>query len=419
MSDGLQICIHRGANQIGGSCVELVSSGKRIVVDLGLPLDAELEATELPDVPSIHSRDGSLLGVLLSHGHRDHWGMGPKLPPAIDIYLGRKTLSIMSAAAPFIPGGSTPGKPVTYEDGSAFELGPFRITPYLMDHSGFDAYGFLIEAGGKRLYYSGDIRGHGRKAALFERFIKSPPRDIDVLLMEGSSLGRLKEDERFETERDIENRLLEVMKTTDGIVLVACSAQNIDRVVSVYRAAKRSGRQLLVDAYAAEVLKATDTRSIPKPTDEWIDVKVYIPQAQRRFLKERNIASLVDGYKGRRVFPEALASVASRSVMIIRPWMLHDLARAGAVDGATAIWSQWDGYLKEEAGVKFVDACTAASIRFETIHTSGHADPHDLKRYSEAINPKKLVPIHTFHPEQFDSLFANVVRSRDGEWFSA
>lgn len=34
-----------------------------------------------------------------------------------------------------------------------------------------------------------------------------------------------------------------------GIGLVACSAQNIDRVVSVYRAAKRSGRQLLVDAY--------------------------------------------------------------------------------------------------------------------------------------------------------------------------
>ncbi|MGO8476311.1 hypothetical protein [Rhizobium leguminosarum] len=67
--------------------------------------------------------------------------------------------------------------------------------------------------------------------------------------MEGSSLGRPHAEERFETETDIENRLLDVMKTTSGMVLVACSAQNIDRVVSVYRAAKRSGRQLLVDAY--------------------------------------------------------------------------------------------------------------------------------------------------------------------------
>jgi ribonuclease J len=72
-SDGLQICIHRGTNQIGGSCVELLYAGKRIVVDLGLPLDAKLEAADLPDIPSIHSDDGSLVGLLLSHGHRDHW----------------------------------------------------------------------------------------------------------------------------------------------------------------------------------------------------------------------------------------------------------------------------------------------------------------------------------------------------------
>lgn len=419
MSDGLQICIHRGTKQIGGSCVEMQCAGKRIVVDLGLPLDAELEATELPNIPSVHNNDGSLLGFLLSHGHRDHWGLLPKVPSSIDVYLGRKTLSIMTAAASFIPGGYAPVKSVTFEDGKPFNLGPFTITPNLMDHSGFDAYGFLIEAGGKRVYYSGDIRGHGRKAALFERFIQSPPRDIDVLLMEGSSLGRLTTEERFETESEIESRLLDVMSSTGGIVLVACSAQNIDRVVSVYRAAKRSGRQMLVDAYAAEVLKATDTKSIPKPTAEWPDVKVYIPQAQRRFLKEKNIAALVDNYKGRRVFPEALPSEAARSVMIIRPWMLHDLARAGILEGSTAIWSQWDGYLKEEAGIKFVEACAAASVKFETIHTSGHADPHDLKRYSEAIRPKKLVPIHTFHPDQFEGLFANVVRSSDGEWFDA
>ncbi|MCJ9691383.1 MBL fold metallo-hydrolase [Rhizobium sp. PRIMUS64] len=417
MTGQLQICIHRGTREIGGSCVELEYDGKRIVVDLGLPLNAELEATELPHIPAIHSADGSLLGVLLSHGHRDHWGLLPKLPGGINVHLGRKTLSIMTAAAPFMPGGYAPDSAMVYEDQKAFELGPFWITPHLMDHSGFDAYGFLIEAGGRRIYYSGDIRGHGRKAALFERFLASPPADVDLLLMEGSSLGRLSTSQRFETENEIENRLLETMRRTAGIVLVACSAQNIDRVVSVYRAAKRSGRRLLVDAYAAEVLKATDTKSIPKPTDEWPDVKVYIPQAQRRFLKERNIAALVDAYKGRRVFPEALPEEAAKSAMLMRPWMLRDLAQAGALMGASAIWSQWDGYLKEEAGIKFQDACRAASVGFEIIHTSGHADPHDLQRFAEAMQAKKLVPIHTFQPDQFEGLFGNVARVVDGEWF--
>jgi ribonuclease J len=34
----MRIKIHRGAHEIGGSCVELQSGDTRIVVDLGLPL---------------------------------------------------------------------------------------------------------------------------------------------------------------------------------------------------------------------------------------------------------------------------------------------------------------------------------------------------------------------------------------------
>lgn len=208
---------------------------------------------------------------------------------------GRKTLSIMRAAQPFVPGGWAPERAVVYRDRKPFHIGHFKVTPYLMDHSGFDAYSFLIETGGKRLLYSGDIRGHGRKVALFERFVANPPNSVDVMLMEGSSLGRLSEGARFETEGQIENRLLDAMSQSTGMVLVACSVQNI--VVSVYRAAKRSGRQLIVDAYGAEVLRATDTASIPKPAEGWGDVKVYIPKYQRRHLAQNEISYLVDGYK--------------------------------------------------------------------------------------------------------------------------
>ena len=34
----MQACIHRGTKEIGGSCVEVISSGKRLIIDLGLPL---------------------------------------------------------------------------------------------------------------------------------------------------------------------------------------------------------------------------------------------------------------------------------------------------------------------------------------------------------------------------------------------
>jgi len=408
----MKICIHRGSDQIGGSCVELEHDGARILVDLGQPLDVEYEDAELPAISDIQN----VQGVVLSHGHRDHWGLLPKVDKQIPVYLGQKTLSILKAAEPFVPGGYAPPNAITYSHKKTFDIGPFQITPHLMDHSGFDAYSLVVEAGGKRVLYSGDVRGHGRKARMFEGFIDNPPEAIDVMLMEGSSLGRLTASERFETEAEIEERLREAITRTSGMLLVACSVQNIDRVVSVYRAAKRNGRQLLVDAYGAEVLKATETASIPKPSDGWDDVKVFIPQFQRRHLVRNGIAHLVDGYKGRRIYPEGLTNIASSSVMIVRPWMMTELSQIGALEGSRAIWSQWDGYLQEESGMKFIATCEALNVPMETIHTSGHADILDLQRYANAVAPKRLVPIHTFFPERFSELFDNVVPSKDGEW---
>lgn len=41
-------------------------------------------------------------------------------------------------------------------DGQALMLGPFTVTPLLVDHSAFESYALLVEAGGRRLLYSGD-----------------------------------------------------------------------------------------------------------------------------------------------------------------------------------------------------------------------------------------------------------------------
>lgn len=62
----------------------------------------------------------------------------------------------------------------------------------------------------------------------------------DAMLMEGSSLGRLADNEEFPTESALERIFVERFKTTPDMVLVACSAQNIDRVVTIYRAAKQT-----------------------------------------------------------------------------------------------------------------------------------------------------------------------------------
>ena len=44
----MRIRIHRGTKEIGSTCIEMEAQGKRIALDVGLPLDA-------PDDPEEHS----------------------------------------------------------------------------------------------------------------------------------------------------------------------------------------------------------------------------------------------------------------------------------------------------------------------------------------------------------------------------
>ena len=55
------------------------------------------------------------------------------------------------------------------------------------------------------------------------------------------------------------------MRKTDKPVFILQSGSNIDRLVSVYRAAKRSGRILYEDDYTALIASAAGG-SIPRPS---------------------------------------------------------------------------------------------------------------------------------------------------------
>ena len=147
----------------------------------------------------------------------------------------------MKAASAYVPNGRSFAAPHFIAHRTPVEIGPFRVTPYLVDHSAFDAYSLLVEADGKRVFYSGDFRGHGRKRKLFEAMVARPPKDIDVLLMEGTTIGRSGTDEGFATEDDLEQEFVQAFRATKGLHFVWTSSQNIDRLVTIFRATKRTG----------------------------------------------------------------------------------------------------------------------------------------------------------------------------------
>ena len=84
-------------------------------------------------------------------------------------------------------------------------------------------------------------------------------------IIEGTNLGSSKP---VITETDLEAAFTALAQEVPGHLFVNWSAQNIDRTVTLFRAARRSGRLLVVDLYGADVLEriAPDT-SIPRPGD--------------------------------------------------------------------------------------------------------------------------------------------------------
>lgn len=403
--------IHRGCHEIGGNCVELESQGRRIVIDVGLPLDDR--PVDLPDIDGIESPNEGLLAVIVSHPHPDHYGLLERLPDHVPVFISRAAHNIIEVSSFFTPlPGNGSVEPTFYEDKKTFELGPFLITPFLVDHSAYDSYCLLVEADGERLFYSGDIRAHGRKANLFEDIVTEPPGDIDLLICEGTQIGR-DPDFDYPNEHSVTDEMAKVLEATEGIGLIWCSSQNIDRVVSVYKAAKRAGRKLVIDLYTAEILRAIEDENLPSPSSD--DILVYLPLSQKSLIKRTRAFERVKPYYPYRIYPEQLAEDSARLVMLFRPSMLRDLEYAKCLDDAALISSLWSGYLKRDSGN--IDKIKSMGITHSHIHTSGHATPTELKRFGSAFKGARIVPIHLDDREGFQELFTNVDVKDDGEWW--
>lgn len=414
----MKVRIHRGTRQIGGTCIEVAaeSAPGRIVLDLGLPLDADTEAlhTLMPDVPGLRDASDDLLGVLISHPHQDHVGLVHDIHPAIPIGIGAAGQRILDRAADWLDRPKLEGRTlIHWQSDQPVTLGPFTITPLLVDHSAYDAYALLIEADGQRLFYSGDFRGHGRKAKLFEHLLANPPRDIDVLMMEGTVIGREGEGESFPTEAKLECECVDAFNSAGGLRLVWTSTQNIDRIITLYRAAKRSGKRLVLDAFTFEMLAATENPNLPQP--DWPNIGVYVPEWMRRKIARDKAFDKLEPFKPSRVYLEQLDPAAD--ILLFRPGLLKELIAKAPLAGAQLVNSNWLGYLEDDANQPVRDWLSENAIPMRYIHTSGHASVPDLRRFAAALAPRKLVPIHSFHGDRFDELFANVDRRDDGEWW--
>jgi len=415
----LRYTIHRGQHEIGGMCIEVATNdGTRILLDLGMPLvapgggdfprDTQQRPTDeliaegiLSDVAGVFPSDPSAPGVaaiILTHSHLDHYGLAHHAHPEIPVYGSEGTISVIEVGRVFFPDGTLPADLRRLPDGAPLRLGGLAVTAIPVDHAAPDSRALLIEADGQRLLYTGDLRAHGRTGFRFENMLTDARlTGVDWLLVEGTTLGSSGGSHGLTSEADVEDQLVRLARErADSMLAVVASGQNADRLVSCYRAARRSRRLLVIDPYQAYVLMklAPLSKSIPQFT--WEGVRVAFSPYQVDRLKDAGMMDLVYEMRDHgKAGTDDLAAHPGKYLACCRGGygMTKVFDKVGP-DRVALVWSMWSGYWTRE-GCAMREWAEAHGVEAQFIHSGGHAWPEDLRRLVDAIAAKHTVWVHT------------------------
>jgi ribonuclease J len=411
MHSSFQVTIHRGSRQIGGSCVELAIAGRRLLIDAGAPLDPNAPR-ELPPIVGVTLPGPPPDAVLLSHAHADHSGLLDLVPPSVPVYLTTGTSKMLLAGEVYCRQIPLPrARQRKLHPGVPQLIGGFKVTAHPVDHSVYGAAAFLIEAAGRRVLYSGDLRLHGRKPGMARSLVEAAAvAPLDLLLIEGTHLSR-RPDATATKEWQLEKQIFDLIRGAPSLVLAFLSPQHLDRLVTFYKAARLAGRIFVIDIYAAFVMHLVRSEvGIPDPARApqlrifFPERRPYVPSVQIRLQRNRIL------------LPEVLADPV-RYVMLSRPSLVARELRRTVPAHTLGIYSLWDGYLPRREWRGTEQIITASGGELLSCHTSGHAAVPDLIKLIKQLNPRRIVPMHTENPELLKQLVPNVEIAEDGEPF--
>jgi ribonuclease J len=423
----MKLTLHTGTHTIGGSCIEISTKNTRIIIDLGVPLTDKdgnrintreisrkttkelIDTGFLPNVPELfYNKSSAIDAIFITHSHLDHYGFMPRINTNIPVYMSRGCKDLIKCAKYFDQTKYDSSNAKAIPSWKPVEIGDLKVTPYLVDHSAFDAFAYLVEGDGKRIFYTGDFRGHGRKKILFENMLKWPLKDIDLLITEGTTLKRDLSRET-KSEEEVFRQLVREFSKSKGLTLISSSSQNIDRMTSIYNACKEAGKTFVIIPYTAAILKTIKRKEVNVIQYSYPGISVLF--VRHRFTDKMAKDNSLFQYAWKKIQYEGVGADKGNMVVLDSHNVRDRLAELKMLNGARLIYSQWEKYLDgqesfwEENGVEIVK-----------VHTSGHVTPSDLKKFVKAVNPKKISPMHTLAAESFREFFGDkVVELNNGE----
>lgn len=393
----MKLCIHRGTHQIGGIAAEIATEKTRILIDMGDELSLDLNFVSAPlHIPGVTDACGRCDAVLFTHYHGDHTGQMLRIRPEIPLYAGALAKDIMRLSnAHSWKKDEALCKRIetirTFSAGVPFLIGDIQITPFGIDHSAADSYLFLIEADGKRVLYTGDFRLHGVRGKTMDKILDWRIGKVDAIITEGTTVSRT--DGKNVTEWELQARVKNYLQQYK-YVFVLCATTNLDRIFALARAVPR-GKYCICDDYQKTLVETV--------SKHWSGISSFYEMPKLLSFKHHPPARFAE--LGGLMFVRANSKFES----IIRQ---YDPVQS------ILLYSMWDGY-RTKPGSTIPDFL-ALTDTWETLHTSGHASPEDLRHVIEKADPQLVIPMHTDAPQKMQALCPDrtVVLLKDGEELS-
>lgn len=388
-------------NQIGGCVVTIETEKSKIAIDFGSNLPGS--EGENVEIEGLSCGKAAFDGVFFTHYHGDHVGRMGQILPEISLYMGelaKRTMQVINETLRdeehlALLGNDT--RITTLVENTPIKIngGDIVVTPYSVDHSAYEAFMFLIETPDKTILHTGDFRGHGYRGKkgllpMIDYYIRRQgKRDVDVLITEGTMLGRM--NEKVYTEAQMQADARELFRKHKYVFLI-CSSTNFDSLASFYHAGISQGMYLYGNRYVTRQLKAFSEYA-GKYSELYQFDKVYTVDFEWKLTSSAGWQGTQEELMRKNGFVCVIKGTENYEKWVERFADLDPIV----------IYSMWDGYINPET--KAYDAGLADfCVRHQAIpmHTSGHAAPDVLAEVIKAVNPREaILPIHTENAKGF------------------
>ncbi len=360
---------------------------KWIVVDCGVtfagPAQPGIELI-MADPTFLEDNADDVLALILTHSHEDHYGAVLDLWPAFDrpVYATAFTAAMLAAkrASDNIV-DNVAVRPM--QVGKPFAVGPFTIEAINVAHSIPESCALAITTSVGRVIHTGDFKLDPRPIAgpptNEQRFRELGSDGVPVALI-CDSTNALKDGES-PSEDEVAATLAALIADAPHRVALTTFASNVGRVISVARAAKMAGRQVVMSGRALHRIT-----TIAGELGMLEGLPPFLDQDMFKTLPRNKIVVLCTGSQG-----EARAAVAR-------------IARGEhpAIDlnaGDRMIFSSWaiPGNEREVIDIQnlMIDrGIEVVTQRDALVHTTGHPRREELKRLYDWVKPVTLVPVH-------------------------